>query len=176
MDSESGSVRSHLDGVAPKRRQDAEKLLELMARVTGEPPRLWGSVIGFGQYHYKYRSGREGDAPAAGFSPRGDCRRRSLEYADHQHHHQEFLTFLRQLACAYPDIVAWWRSSAGMLTALASRSAVMAWVRWRCDLGVCPLSSTVSRPTFSGVALTALTISYKGSEPSRVPLLAPEES
>ena len=70
MDSESGSVRSHLDGVAPKRRQDAEKLLELMARVTGEPPRLWGSVIGFGQYHYKYRSGREGDAPAAGFSPR----------------------------------------------------------------------------------------------------------
>ena len=70
MDSESGSVRSHLDGVAPKRRQDAEKLLELMARVTGEPPSLWGSVIGFGQYHYKYRSGREGDAPAAGFSPR----------------------------------------------------------------------------------------------------------
>ncbi len=70
MDSESGSVRTHLDGVAPKRRQDAEKLLELMARVTGEPPRLWGSVIGFGQYHYKYRSGREGDAPAAGFSPR----------------------------------------------------------------------------------------------------------
>jgi hypothetical protein len=40
-----------------------------MARVTGEPPRLGGSVVGFGQYHYKYKSGREGDAPAAGFSP-----------------------------------------------------------------------------------------------------------
>ena len=67
----SDSVRTYLDGVTPeKRRRDAEKLLELMARVTGEPPRLWGTIIGFGQYHYKYRSGREGDAPAAGFSPR----------------------------------------------------------------------------------------------------------
>jgi hypothetical protein len=45
-------------------------MLELMGRVTGEAPRLWGSIIGFGQYHYKYKSGREGDAPAAGFSPR----------------------------------------------------------------------------------------------------------
>jgi hypothetical protein len=41
-----------------------------MTRVTGETPRLWGSVIGFGQYHYKYASGREGEAPAAGFAPR----------------------------------------------------------------------------------------------------------
>jgi hypothetical protein len=71
VDIDSGSVRNHLDGVTPeKRRRDAEKLLELMARVTGESPQLWGSVIGFGQYHYKYKSGREGDAPAAGFSPR----------------------------------------------------------------------------------------------------------
>jgi hypothetical protein len=67
----SESIRTYLDGVAPeKRRHDAEKLLELMTRVTGETPRLWGSVIGFGEYHYKYKSGREGDAPAAGFSPR----------------------------------------------------------------------------------------------------------
>jgi Domain of unknown function (DU1801) len=65
------SVRHHLDRVTPeKRRKDAETLLELMTRVTGESPRLWGSIIGFGQYHYKYKSGREGDAPAAGFAPR----------------------------------------------------------------------------------------------------------
>jgi hypothetical protein len=71
VDIDSGSVRNHLDGVTPdKRRRDAEKLLELMGRVTGEAPRLWGSIIGFGRYHYKYKSGREGDAPAAGFSPR----------------------------------------------------------------------------------------------------------
>ncbi|MET0853578.1 MAG: DUF1801 domain-containing protein [Microterricola sp.] len=53
------------------RRRDAETLLEMFGRITGEPPVLWGpSIVGFGQYHYKYASGREGDAPAAGFSPR----------------------------------------------------------------------------------------------------------
>lgn len=67
----SESVQAHLDGVTPeKRRRDAQTLLELMGRVTGESPQLWRSVIGFGQYHYKYASGREGDAPAAGFAPR----------------------------------------------------------------------------------------------------------
>lgn len=53
------------------RRKDAVVLLEMMAEITGEQPRMWGpSIIGFGQYHYKYASGREGDAAAAGFSPR----------------------------------------------------------------------------------------------------------
>lgn len=66
------AVRAHLDTVASKtRRRDADTLLELMARITGEEPRMWGpSIIGFGSYHYKYASGREGDAPASGFSPR----------------------------------------------------------------------------------------------------------
>jgi Domain of unknown function (DU1801) len=68
---ENTSVQAHLDGVTPeKRRRDAETLLGLMSRVTGESPRLWGNVIGFGRYHYKYQSGREGDAAAAGFAPR----------------------------------------------------------------------------------------------------------
>jgi hypothetical protein len=67
----SDSVRTYLNGVTPeKRRRDAEKLLDVMARVTGEPPRLWGTIIGFGQYHYKYPTGREGDVAAAGFAPR----------------------------------------------------------------------------------------------------------
>jgi Domain of unknown function (DU1801) len=67
----SQSVQAHLDGVtSEKRRRDAQTLLELMGRVTGESPQLWKGVIGFGQYHYKYASGREGDAPAAGFAPR----------------------------------------------------------------------------------------------------------
>lgn len=53
------------------RQRDAKTLIELMSRVTGQPPRMWGtSIIGFGRYHYKYASGREGDAGAAGFSPR----------------------------------------------------------------------------------------------------------
>lgn len=54
-----------------QRRADAEVLLQLMQEVTGETPVLWGdSIIGFGSYHYKYASGREGDWPLTGFSPR----------------------------------------------------------------------------------------------------------
>lgn len=53
------------------RRQDAERLVELFGRVTGEPARMWGpSIVGFGEYHYRYASGREGDMAAAAFSPR----------------------------------------------------------------------------------------------------------
>jgi Domain of unknown function (DU1801) len=71
MGEASEPVRTYLEGVTPeKRRRDAVTLLELMSRVTGEPPQLWGSIIGFGQYHYKYESGREGDVAAAGFAPR----------------------------------------------------------------------------------------------------------
>ncbi|AIY02411.1 hypothetical protein ART_2812 [Arthrobacter sp. PAMC 25486] len=52
-------------------REDALTLLEMMHDVTGQPPYMWGpSIIGFGEYHYKYASGREGDAPAVAFSPR----------------------------------------------------------------------------------------------------------
>ena len=53
------------------RRQDAEYLLEMMTRVSGETPRMWGpSIIGFGEYHYVYDSGREGDSMLTGFAPR----------------------------------------------------------------------------------------------------------
>ncbi len=65
-------VSDYLAKVTPPiRRRDAETLLELMGHLTGEPARTWGSlIIGFGHYHYKYASGREGDGPAASFSPR----------------------------------------------------------------------------------------------------------
>ena len=53
------------------RRADAQEALALFEKITGEPPVMWGpSMIGFGQYHYKYESGREGDMFAVGFSPR----------------------------------------------------------------------------------------------------------
>ena len=53
------------------RRGDAEVLLELIEELTGERPVMWGpSLIGYGTYHYKYDSGREGDFFMAGFSPR----------------------------------------------------------------------------------------------------------
>ena len=66
------SVREFVDSIeSPRRRQEAETLLEIYGRVTGEPAVMWGpSIIGFGQYHYEYPSGHSGDACAAGFSPR----------------------------------------------------------------------------------------------------------
>ncbi|WP_426120115.1 DUF1801 domain-containing protein [Kocuria sp. LHG3120] len=64
-------VEEYLAGVTPaKRRADAERLLPLFSRVTGQPAEMWGTIVGFGQYHYKYASGHEGDAPAAGFAAR----------------------------------------------------------------------------------------------------------
>ena len=70
----SESVRGFLDRVTPeKRRRDAQTMLDLMTRVTGESPRLWSSIVGFGRYHYRYDSGREGDSAAAGFAPRRDA-------------------------------------------------------------------------------------------------------
>ena len=55
----------------PARRADAKALIKLMQAATGEKPKMWGpSIVGFGTHHYKYESGREGDMPLLGFSPR----------------------------------------------------------------------------------------------------------
>ena len=55
----------------PVRRGDAEALVKIFERATGEPPVMWGpSIVGFGTHHYKYASGREGDMCLVGFAPR----------------------------------------------------------------------------------------------------------
>jgi len=66
------SVEGFLDRVPDEqRREDARRLCAMMQEITGEPPAMWGtSIIGFGTYHYRYASGREGDSALAGFSPR----------------------------------------------------------------------------------------------------------
>lgn len=66
------SVQAFLNTIADmRRREDCFTVLELMRDVTGEEPRMWGdSIVGFGQYHYKYASGREGDWFRVGFAPR----------------------------------------------------------------------------------------------------------
>lgn len=54
-----------------QQRLDAIKIADMMTRVSGYPPKMWGpSIIGFGKYHYKYESGREGEMCRIGFSPR----------------------------------------------------------------------------------------------------------
>jgi len=68
MDSD---VRAYVGGISsPKRRSDAEMMVDLLRRATGEELRMWGTIVGFGRYHYKYASGREGDSAAAGFAAR----------------------------------------------------------------------------------------------------------
>ena len=66
------SVQEFLDAVEhPTRREDSFAILDVMREITGQEPAMWGpSIVGFGTYHYKYASGREGEWPIVGFSPR----------------------------------------------------------------------------------------------------------
>jgi len=66
------SVKEFLNKIDdPERRADCFAVAKMMEEITGEKPIMWGpSIVGFGSYHYKYASGREGDWPKAAFSPR----------------------------------------------------------------------------------------------------------
>lgn len=66
------SVKSFLDSIENEsKRNECKKIAKLFAEITGEKPVMWGdSIVGFGSYHYKYESGREGDSCIVGFSPR----------------------------------------------------------------------------------------------------------
>lgn len=66
------SVIDFLEGIPqPQKKVEAYHLLEIMKSITGEEAVMWGpSIIGFGSYHYRYDSGREGDMLLTGFSPR----------------------------------------------------------------------------------------------------------
>lgn len=66
------SVSAFLNAIDdPARRRDAKAVAKLMREITGEKPALWGpSMVGYGSYHYRYASGREGDWFLTGFSPR----------------------------------------------------------------------------------------------------------
>lgn len=66
------SVGAFVDAIEdPARRADCRELVRLMGEITGDQPAMWGSsIVGFGTYHYRYGSGREGDWFVTGFSPR----------------------------------------------------------------------------------------------------------
>ncbi len=65
-------AKAFLDNVDDDtRREDSFRVMAMMENITGEEPKMWGpSIVGFGTYHYKYDSGREGDFLKTGFSPR----------------------------------------------------------------------------------------------------------
>ena len=66
------SVKAFLNKIPEKqRREDCFAVAQMMEEITGHQPEMWGpSIVGFGKYHYKYDSGREGDWMIIGFSPR----------------------------------------------------------------------------------------------------------
>ena len=62
-------LNSYVDN--EQKKADCFRLIELMQEWSGSEPKMWGpTIIGFGNYHYKYASGHEGDAPVLGFAPR----------------------------------------------------------------------------------------------------------
>ncbi len=65
-------VQAFIRDIEPQqKRVDSEQLLQIFSDITNKKPVMWGtSIVGFGQYHYQYESGREGDAAITGFSPR----------------------------------------------------------------------------------------------------------
>lgn len=69
------SVDAYLDQIADeKKRKDCVAITELFKQETGLGPKMWGpGIVGFGSYHYKYQSGREGDAPLAAFAARANA-------------------------------------------------------------------------------------------------------
>ena len=104
------SVEEFIEGVENEtRRHDAYVLLELMKKVTGTEPKMWGpSIIGFGKSHYRYESGREGDEPRVGFSPRKS--NLSIYALSREDHHEDLLARLGKhkvgAACLYVNKLA----------------------------------------------------------------------
>ncbi len=69
------SVTAYLSAIADeKKRNDCAAIIELIHKQTKLAPKMWGTaIVGFGSYHYKYESGREGDAPLAGLAARANA-------------------------------------------------------------------------------------------------------
>jgi Domain of unknown function (DU1801) len=68
------SVDAFIGSLPESRRSDAKAMLQLMRSVSRQTPKMWGpAIVGFGSYHYRYESGREGDMPLLCFSPRSSA-------------------------------------------------------------------------------------------------------
>jgi hypothetical protein len=67
----SSSFPAFIKKLEPQRQKDAKVIIDIMREQSGFEPKMWGpAIVGFGTHHYKYESGREGDSPIIGFSPR----------------------------------------------------------------------------------------------------------
>lgn len=92
-----------------KKKADAYELLQIFEEVTGYEAKMWGpSIIGFGSYHYKYASGREGDAPLVAFSPRKAKISLYLDYEGEERDEflENFGKHTKSKACIYVNKLA----------------------------------------------------------------------
>lgn len=111
------SVIEFIESVeSPRKRDDAYQLLDIFTETTGYEAKMWGpSIIGFGKYHYKYKSGHEGDAPLVGFSPRkarfslyfatGDSKREALLKEFGRHKTGKACVYINKVADINVDIL-----------------------------------------------------------------------
>ena len=102
------SVEEVLVGVSERRREESAVLIDVMVRISGQEPTMWGpSIIGFGTMHYRYASGREGDMPILAFSPR---KSKLTIYFDGFDHYADQLAVLGKhtssVACLYATKLA----------------------------------------------------------------------
>ncbi len=104
------SVSEFLQAVDnPRRREDGFAILEMMRQITGLEPEMWGpSIIGFGDYHYQYASGREGDIFLVGFAPRKQNLSLYLEsgFEEHERLLAKLGKHRRSVACLYINKLA----------------------------------------------------------------------
>jgi hypothetical protein len=113
-----------LEALAPSRRDEAQVLVDVMSAVTGQPPVVWaGRIIGFGRYHYRYPSGREGEAPLTSFATTARHHAIYLIGDFAQRHHSQLATlgkFRVGKGCLYVNRLA--DVDLGVLTVLIDRS------------------------------------------------------
>lgn len=110
MKENENSVTGFIESVEnEKKKADAYQLLDIFEEVTGYDAKMWGpSIIGFGSYHYKYASGREGDAPLVGFSPRKAKISLYLDYESEEREEllENFGKHTKSKACIYVNKLA----------------------------------------------------------------------
>lgn len=118
------SVSAYLANISNEaRRKDCEALVELMSEATGQPPVMWGTaIVGFGSYHYRYDSGREGDMCVVGFAARKNeiaiyglnaaPEHESLKQQLGKHKAGVGCVYIKSLADINTEVLATWVSSA----------------------------------------------------------------
>lgn len=96
------SVQKFLETIPIERRKDIQVLIDIAKRLTNKEPKLWGSIIGFGSLHYRYKSGHEGDMPIIGFANRKQAITLYLSYQIQQYKELENLgKYKATVGCLY---------------------------------------------------------------------------